>query len=131
MADTTINSDGIMPGEFGDLIKENPKSNLSSIKDWDLGAVLKNPYTPAQIGLALHHTISRIKKDLEKPVYPESKLAWIKETSEKILSLLEGELKRYNKNHYYEPLKVVDVISSLQTALNKLLKAISQEPQRD
>lgn len=78
-------------------------------------------YKPATILRMLSETIANQRQELERPVYPESKLEWIRATSFKIINLLEEEVGRFNKTQN-DKLKYNDIISACQTALNLLLK---------
>ena len=86
--------------------------------------MLKSIYTPVQLGMALSKTILKHKRALEKPIYPEKRGDWIKETVNKIIDLLEHETKIFNAINPDSNLKANDLISVIQTTLNRLLKAM-------
>ena len=94
--------------------------------------MLKSTYTAAQLGIALARTVLKHKKELEKPIYPEKKVAWIKQTADKIFELLEVETRAFNNLSSDNLLKANDLISVAQTVLNRLLKALGiQAIQKD
>ncbi len=93
--------------------------------------MLKSKYTPVQLGIALSKTVTKHKKELERPPYPEKKIDWIKETANKIIDLLEVEAKFFNSHNIGEELKANDLVSVAQTVLNRILKAIGMKLPKD
>jgi hypothetical protein len=77
----------------------------------------------AQLAIMLEKVIKAFRLKSKKPTYSPAKLLWIKEVSAKIYNLLEQETKKYNE-HSDDRLLARDIISAVQTVLNKLLKLI-------
>ncbi len=92
---------------------------------------MKTKYGPKQIVAALKHTVVEQKKNLNKSAYPQNKLHWIKEVSNKVLDLIEKEFETYNRINYNDQLKEIDLISCLATATNWLLKHSAVKIKRD
>ena len=93
--------------------------------------MLASKYSPVQLGVALSRTVTKYRKELEKPPYPEKKVDWIVDTTNKMIDLMEKETKIFNLNNPDQELKGNDLVSVAQTMLNRLLKALGLKLQKD
>lgn len=88
-------------------------------------------YTPKQLAFALHKTIEKCKMDLTKPVYPEKKLEWIRRVSILLITMVENEANKFNRQNPGDPLMGKDMVSVLSTAVNLVLKAMGIKQQKE
>jgi hypothetical protein len=88
-------------------------------------------YSNIQLAFALDQVLKKHRQEMEKPVYPESKVQWIKQSAIKIIDLLEEECKRFNKLNQGNGLDGNDIVSSISTALNCVLREMGLEQIKD
>lgn len=93
--------------------------------------MLKNIYNFKQVSEGLYETVKKYKQEIGKPTYPKTKTDWIRETSTKILDLLEKEVNAYNNKYYGKKLGEVDVVSALYTTINLILRALGIKDKKD
>lgn len=88
---------------------------------------MKITYTPGQLGLALHKTIEKHKKDLGAGV-PQKKLEWIKETAISLIDFLEQKVISFNRENPHNTLSGKEIASVLSTSLNLVIKVLKKKP---
>jgi hypothetical protein len=81
-----------------------------------------SPIELSIILLKLHSQLKSVK--IKNPVVRNIRHDWIKATSSKIIEVLEKEIKIYNEKNPDVKLKSGDVLATVNTVLNRLLKAM-------
>lgn len=84
-------------------------------------------YTPALLAHALKKTLEKIKSDTFSKDYSKEKIQWIKDTSDAIVDVIEMQLNKFNKKNPKGTIMSNDIVSALETTLQRFLKAIKQE----
>lgn len=88
---------------------------------------MRNPYTPGQIGLALHKTIEKHKKSMGvKASITEKKIKWIKDTALKMIDFLEKEMISFNKENPKNKIMAKELVTTVNTTLQMILKTIDE-----
>ena len=78
-------------------------------------------YGNRQIAIALNSVIEQQRLEMNKRLFPEKRIEWIRFVSVEIVKLINKEMDKHNYNNPYEPVKANDAISGATTALNWLL----------
>lgn len=82
-------------------------------------------FSPLQLGYAIHKLIAKQKEEIAKKAKkPDIKMEWIRITSNAIVDTIEREMKKFNNLHPNNQISSNDLLSTLQTTLNRFLKAI-------
>jgi hypothetical protein len=87
--------------------------------------------SPHQLARGIREAIKNYKQSKLKVEYPTKKLEWIRYTASAIIDFLETEVIKFNNNHPYDKISANDLISSVSTALNLLLKAAGTLKKKD
>lgn len=85
-------------------------------------------YTPKQIGSILHKTIERYKKESDEVAnYMEAKATWVKNTANKIVDLLNSEVKKFNQINPKNIISAKDINTVLRTAIAAIGKLVTKK----